>query len=313
MKLKSCFAFAVSVGLFLPSLSVAKSVRVESAAGVSVRLDESSGRYEITSRRPDWKFAGELGRPAKEAEVSRGTDRVGAYQEIRFSWQAAVPLTGSIRVYDQQPVILFTVTCDQAADKWPVDFPRFTSFPAKLHHFSFGEKPFAPPHFDLETNGTPWLLFDNQANAALISPADDFMLATMAGDGTNEIASTLNPGTHDLPAHFSHSTLMAFAPGIHAVWQTWGGALMALQGKAPPANDADMGVRYLGYWTDNGANYYYNYDAAPGYAGTLENLTARYEEEGIPIRYLQLDSWWYEKTFTGPDGESGKTKNSRLP
>jgi hypothetical protein len=26
-----------------------------------------------------------------------------------------------------------------------------------------------------------------------------------------------------------------------------------------------------------------------------------------------LDSWWYEKTFTGPDGKPGKTKNPRLP
>jgi hypothetical protein len=313
MKLKSYFAFAVGVGLFLPSVSVAKSVRVESAAGISVRLDESSGRYEITSRRPDWKFAGELGRPAKAAGVNRDVDRIGAYQEIHFSWQADVPLTSSIRVYDQQPVILFTLTCDQAADKWPVDFPQFISFPAKLHHFSFGEISFAPPHFDLENNGTPWLLFDNQANAALISPADDFMLATMAGDGVHEIASTLNPGAHDLPAHFSHSTLMAIAPGIHAIWQIWGGALMALQGKAPPANDADTGLRYLGYWTDNGADYYYNYDPSLGYAGTLDKLVGRYRDEGIPIRYLQLDSWWYEKTFTGPDGEIGKTKNPRLP
>ena len=313
MKCKLCFGFIIGVGLFLPSASFAKSVRVESAAGISVRLDESSGRYEIASRRPDWKFAGELGAPATAADVSHGSDRIGAYQEIRFSWQATAPVTASIRVYEQRTVALFTLTCDQAADKWPAVFPQFTSFPAKLHHFSFGERAFAPPHFDLETNGTPWLLFDDHANAAVISPADDFMLATMAGDGIHEVASTLNPGVHDLPAHFSHSTLMAFAPGIHAAWQTWGGALTAFQGKTPPANDADTGLRYLGYWTDNGANYYYNYDLAPGYAGTLEQLVARYREEGIPIRSLQLDSWWYEKTFTGPDGKVGETKNPRLP
>ena len=313
MKLKSYFAFVVGAGLLLPSASAAKSIRVESAAGVGVQVDESSGHYEITSRRPEWKFAGELGAPAQETGVSHGADRIGAYQEIHFSWPADAPVTGSIRVYDQRAAALFTLTCDQAADKWPAVFPRFTSFPAKLHHFSFGERPFAPPHFKLETNGTPWLLFDDHANAALISPADDFMLATMAGDGSHELASTLNPGAHDLPAHFSHSTLMAFAPGIRAVWQTWGGALMALQGKIPPANDADTGLRYLGYWTDNGATYYYNYDPASGYAGTLESLAGDYREEGIPIRYLQLDSWWYEKTFTGPDGEVGRTKNPRLP
>jgi hypothetical protein len=313
MKSKLHFAFMVSLGLLLPPALVARSFDVRSAAGIAVRLDESSGHYEIASRRPDWRFAGELGTPVAKADVSRGIDRIGAYQEIHFSWRAGGPVTGSIRVYDQRPVVRFTLTCDRAADKWPAVFPKFTSFPAKLHHFSFADQNFAPPRFKLETNGTPWLLFDDHANAALISPADDFMLATMAGDGVHEIASTLNPGVHDLPAHFSHSTLMAFAPGIHAVWQTWGGALMALQGKVPPANDADTGLRYLGYWTDNGAFYYYNYDPALGYAGTLEKLVAQYREEGIPIRYLQLDSWWYEKTFTSTDGRTGETKNPRLP
>jgi len=39
----------------------------------------------------------------------------------------------------------------------------------------------------------------------------------------------------------------------------------------------------------------------------------RYRAEGIPIRYLQLDSWWYYKTLTDPDGTTGKPKNERLP
>jgi len=39
----------------------------------------------------------------------------------------------------------------------------------------------------------------------------------------------------------------------------------------------------------------------------------RYRAEGIPIRYLQLDSWWYYKTYTDPDGRTGKPKNERLP
>ena len=313
MKLQLWFALVVGIGLFRPSAMVARSLEVTSAAGVSARLDEASGRYEIASRRLDWTFVGKISGPIKAAGVSQGADPIGTYQEIHFSWMASVRVTGLIRAYDKQPVLLLTLTCDQPAKKWPAIFPRFTSFPAKLHYYSFGERPFAPPHFDLETNGTPWLLFDNHANAALISPADDFMLATMAGDGVHEIASTLNAGVRDLPTHFSHSTLMAFAPGIRAVWQTWGSALLALQGKMPPANDADTGLRYLGYWTDNGAYYYYNYDPALGYAGTLENLVARYRDEGIPIRYLQLDSWWYEKSLTGPDGKVGKTKNPRLP
>lgn len=305
--------FITNVSLLFSSATFAEPVRVESAVGITAELDGSSGRYEIMSTEFYWKFSGELGRPVAGAGVSRGTDRIGAYQEIHFTSQTNVPTTGSIRVYDAQAVVLFTLTCDRATDQLPVVFPRFTSFPAGLHPFSFGNSPFAPPRFKLETNCTPWLLFDNHANAVLISPADRFMLASMAGDGVHEIASGLNPGVHGLSAGFSYSTLMAFAPGIRAVWNTWSGAFLALQGAVRPANDADVGLRYLGYWTDAGASYYYNYDQALGYARTLEKLVERYREENIPIRYLQLDSWWYYKTFTAPDGKLGKTKNSKLP
>jgi hypothetical protein len=246
--------------------------------------------------------------------VRRGTDSIGAYQEIHFSCPSNTAATGSIRVYDKTAVALFTLTCDQPAEKWPAVFPRFTSFPARLHHYSFGERAFAPPHFDLQTNGTPWLLFDDHANAALISPANQFFMATLTGDGVHEIASCLKPDVQGLPAHFSYSTLMAFEPGIRAVWQTWGRALMAFHGKTRPSNDADLGLRCLGYWTDNGASYYYNYNTALGYEGTLQELVGWYRDVGNPpLRYLQLDSWWYPKTLTGPDGKPGQIVNRRLP
>ncbi|XP_018013866.1 uncharacterized protein LOC108670887, partial [Hyalella azteca] len=57
----------------------------------------------------------------------------------------------------------------------------------------------------------------------------------------------------------------------------------------------DFTTQYLGYWTDNGAYYYYNSD---GYSNYQELLLALYDyatAREIPIRYLQLDSWWYFK------------------
>jgi hypothetical protein len=81
-----------------------------------------------------------------------------------------------------------------------------------------------------------------------------------------------------------------------------------------PTYDEDSTLKYLGYWTDNGANYYYNYDFSKGYAGTLQSLVEHYRAEQIPIRYLQLDSWWYYKTITGYDGTPGREKKvAKLP
>lgn len=288
----------------------AQSAQIKSPSGITVSLDESEATYQIVYQPEGWTFAGQMTHVPIEIKTVRGKDQTGAYAEL--SWSDGYLLRDSIRLYDAQPVALFTTSIDQPTKNWPTDFPDFTTVPA-LHHFSFLESNFAPPRFDLETNATPWLLFDDSANAVLISPADHFLIANMNGDGVHEISSTMNPTLHELPASFSHSTLMAFGNGIHDTWKTWSDAFLALQGEPRPANDADTGLRYLGYWTDNGATYYYNYDPKLGYGGTLENLVSRYRSEGIPIRYLQLDSWWYYKTFTGPGGKIGKTKNPRLP
>ena len=203
MNFQRLFVFGLGLGLLLPpAVVVVKSVSVKSAAGITAQFDGASGRYEITTRQPVWKFAGELGQSAQNVVVEKGSDRIGAYQEIRFTWRTNISLTGSIRIYDSRPVTLFTLECDQAADELPALFPQFTSVPAGLHHFSFKNVNFAPPSFGLEQNGTPWLLFDDRANAVIISPADNFMIASMSGDGMNKIASGLNPEARNLPAHF---------------------------------------------------------------------------------------------------------------
>ncbi len=286
------------------------AAEIKSSAGITASLDESAATYEITYGPKNWKFAGQITHVPGDVNVTMGTDSIGDYKEL--SWSDGFLLRDSVRLYDAQPVALFTTTDSRASANWAVNFPDFTTFPA-LHHFSFYETHFAPPKFSLEPNATPWLLFDDSANAALISPANNFLIASMSGDGVHEISSGLNAKAHDLPANFSHSTLMVFGDGIHTAWKTWSGAFLALQGVTRPDNDADIGLRYLGYWTDNGATYYYNYDTNAGYAGTLTNLVNHYRDEGIPIRYLQLDSWWYHKTFTGLNGKQGKTKNRHLP
>lgn len=286
---------------------------IESRSGLEVRFDEVNGRYEIRFHPLGWTFGGEIGNRVTAARVSHGEDQVGVFQEIRFRWNQGGPLAGSIRAYDTQPVLLFSLACEEAANALPVLLPRFTTFPRNLHQFSYRNTTFAPPVFGLQATGTPWLLFDDRAGAVVISPADHFLLTRMIGDGDAVIASGLNEGATGLRAHFTCRTLMTFGFGINATWDQWGRVLTDLQGETRPPNDADVGLRYLGYWTDNGAVYYYNYDPALGYAGTLEALVRRYRERGIPIRYLQLDSWWYSKSFTDPDGKVGKTKNSKLP
>jgi hypothetical protein len=283
--------------------------------GLSVRVDSGSGDYQIVSKDPAWTFGGSLKVPLKNVVTVQGSDGVGDFQQIVFEWQdGQKPMGGQIRLYGKKAVALFSETCGVATEMPPTVFPDFTKLPESLHIFSYGHHEFAPPRFSTNEISTPWLLFDDQANAFLISPASHFMVASMIGDGRKEVASGFNPNLRNLPAGFKQQTLVAFGRGINKTWDLWGRALLDLQGAKRPADDADAVLKYLGYWTDNGANYYYNYDFDKGYTGTLQSLVERYRQEQIPIRYMQLDSWWYYKTITGADGKPGKEKKSdRLP
>jgi hypothetical protein len=298
----------------LSAMCPAADPAIQGARGIVATIDELAGRYQVISRELNWTFTGELGDSASHIRITNGQDRLGDYQELRFSWRRQAPLDGSIRTYAGRPVVLFSITSKQpVSDAAAIRFPRFTEFPKDLHHFSYKNEDFAPRNFALEETGTPWLLFDDQLRAVVLSPASNYMIATMRGDGIAEIASALNEGVVNLPADFTHETLMAFDVGVNAAWDSWGSALTDLQAKNRPSNDADIGLRYLGYWTDNGAAYWYNYERTLGYAGTLEALVQRYRDEGIPLRYLQLDSWWYSKSLTGPGGEPLAPKNRGLP
>jgi hypothetical protein len=290
-----CFFLSMSFA------ALARGVTLSCAkTGISARLSEATGEYRIASRNPSWTFSGSLGSEALDVRTSANRDRIGAYQEMTFAWRSGkTPLRGSIRLYQDRPVILFGFAYGEAASPPSAAFPSFTEMPANLYRFSYRNDAFAPPQFELGQYGTPWLLFDDNANALVISPASHFIIAALAGDGRHMIASGLNDKLPSVPAGFTERTLMAIAPGIRRAWDAWGTALTDLEGKKRPGNESDVALKYYGYWTDNGAAYYYKYEPQLGYAGTLQAVIDQYRKEKLPVRYLQLDSWWYDKSYPG--------------
>lgn len=285
---------------------------LSSQSGVSAQLDAATGEYSISAADPQWSFSGTLTSAATGVSKTSGQDRVGAYQQVTFTWQhGETPLQGTIRLYQHEPVVLFEYKYLKAASPASVAFPSFTRVPMRLHHFSYKNGAFSAPQFELGQYGTPWLLFDDKANAAVISPASHFIIAAMQGDGDRLIESGLNEQLAGVPAGFTQQTLMAISPGIRHTFDTWGSALIALGGKTRPGNESDTTLKYYGYWTDNGAAYYYRFDPKLGYAGTIEAVIKRYREEKIPVRYLQLDSWWYDKAYPGmsPNDHTGNWKS----
>lgn len=121
------------------------------------------------------------------------------------------------------------------------------------------------------------------------------MVANTVMNSDSSIAGTIGSGIGSLPQNFTHQTMLAIGTGINSTFVTWGQAMTDLHGKVRPANDADVSLNKLGYWTDNGATYYYSYDSSKGYEGTLEAVKSQSDSLGIPLGYMQLDSWWYPK------------------
>jgi hypothetical protein len=301
------FSLLVSV-----ALAEAAELRLEETkTGLSVSLDPATGAYAVRYGPAGWRFAGSVGSAVSDATTGSGQDQIGGYRALQFRTTAGEGFTATIRLYSEQALMLFTATTERASVHGLPAFPAFADYPANLGQYSFENDNFAPPKFALVETSTPWLLFDGTRHAVVISPADNFLVAKLSRQGG--LASGLNPEVTALPAGFTHGTLLAFGQGIHATWTTWGQGLQRHVGRPAVANDVDVGLRYLGYWTDNGAFYYYNYDKSLGYAATLLKLVQRYREEKIPIRYLQLDSWWYFKSLTDPDGKEGHPKVAGLP
>jgi hypothetical protein len=259
----------------------------------------ATGDYEITFQHPAWTFSGSLGVSATDIHEAAGVDNVGAYHEVTFAFTSASAKTADIRAYDELPVAILTVTYAASTTNDEAPFPTFTKYPSVPYHLTYSDTEFAPVSFDTLTSDSPFVFFDDEANAFVLSAASDFMNASTAESADGALSSGIDPAVPSLPAGFSHRTVLVAGPGINATFATWGGTLTSLSGKTRVANDSTPYLERLGYFTDNGAYYYYyQYDASVGYPATLTALSNYFTSLGVPLGYMQLDSWWYPK---GPE------------
>ena len=294
---------SLALGLLLPVSAIATEK-------VLVRFDPSASEYVVLDPATGWKFAGKAPGPISRHSKRTGSDAIGKYEDLILEWPGR---RGTIRAYEGSSSLKFSLEYLTAADK-PEAFPHFTTMPSRISVFSYREDAFAPYTFGLADNGTPALLFDRNNHAAVLSPASTFMVAKMVGDGKDSIGVSLNTRLESVPKGLRQDSLLVLEQGIGKAWKQWGSDLRKLYSKKPSGPDSDVLIEKFGYWTDNGADYYYNYDPAKGYAKTILDLLQSYKANGVPVGYLQLDSWWYRKLSDSISGERGpELKNSKFP
>lgn len=163
-------------------------------------------------------------------------------------------------------------------------------------------------------HGGPMVLFDKDLTIAVaVSSLNNHAIATSSLGGGGTFSAT--PSTSlsygllgtvtSIPAGFVLRTIVAATMGGPSEGTLRWGALVRASHALPTPRPYDMTLQYLGYSTANGAYYYYNPEKdnvtgkALSYEDTLLGVVADARARGIPLKYLQLDSWWY------PQGRGG--------
>ena len=272
------------------------STILEPATGIAVSVVRE-GTYTVQFANPAWTFSGSVDAGVINIRENSGSDSAGDFHEILFDEQGKLGRHFGIRTWTSRSGVLFTQTVPQACGNADA-FPSFSTFPDLPHKVSFAGT-WASARFDLNGREGPWAFFNDAAETAVLSPAANFMVAKLNVGAAGNVESRIDTSIAMLPKGNSHATLLVVDRGINRAFDTWGRMLTDVQNKIRPANDADATLKYLGYWTDNGAAYYYAFDSDKGYEGTLLGVRDDFARMGLPLGYLQLDSWWYRKGETG--------------
>jgi len=296
--LSSCGESPNSAEVSTTTAALPDAVTVTNSVGVSVVVG-SNGIYQVNFTSPRWVFLGNLAQTLTNRAINTGTDNIGYYSEIKFNYASAVSHSASIRLYNSSPMVTFN-DATLAAGANDLAFPHLVNYPTNLNHISFIDTFSVYSFIKLYEPWAPCdnllLYFNTNHDAFIVSAAANYTISTIWTNSDASISCGINSGISQLPSGFTHRFILTAQNGINQIYSTWGNALLALAGKTPPANDAVVELEKLGYWTDNGAAYYPYYNGtAPGIANTLLSVKAEYASKGVPISYMQLDSWWYKK------------------
>jgi hypothetical protein len=282
--------------LFICSLGSSLTV-TQTATGISLDV-ESTGAYTITTTSPAWTFGGNLSKTLTNIAEVDSTDTLGRYTGITFNLTGTGPLQGTIRLYQSIPVVMFSMKTLAQMASLGLSFPNLTTYPTtNMLYMGQQHIVFATPTFTLSSIGADAALisFNAQSQTFVFSAADHFWEVSNSYTSTS-LSSSIQSWATPLPAGWNHQCILAVGNGINNTCNIWGQGLRGYYGKPLPSNQNSLPLSSLGYWTDHYAYYYYT--ISPQFANYEAEMVAvklHYDTLKIPIKYLDLDSWWYKK------------------
>lgn len=262
--------------------------------------------------------------------AGNGVDEFGHYQSLIYRYYVGKTIidcsvntyeTGNFMVFEQNFVTGImnsrSPSCSQNLDCYQQTTGTFPSFfiekgqVTDLGYLNFGGSMLGNlqsriGRWDVQTekltdgmSGGPLAIFDSYGNTVIISPLENYMSADFWHEDHpgGRVNWGVKGGVKSIPAYRQRFILLA-ADSINQAFEDLGQALRLVSGTAAKKNfyrQHDITLNYLGYWTDNGAYYYYNTELGTNYEKTLKDVYDYAKQNNIPYRYLQIDSWWYYK------------------
>jgi hypothetical protein len=242
-----------------------------------------------------------------------GNEKLGTFKSIEINYQLEDEeryIEASIKQYSNQDFITFELSIPNGLDNTSsgkysemiTTFPSFINKSLNTKIFTFRNSIFCPPSRKVGTTSAPVVFYDDELNCLIVSPLYGFLNTIISKDKNNRISCGIQGNIQKIPKNFSQKFILLFGKGINQSIERLGDILSKYHNSMRKSLYANIVTSYLGFWTDNGAYYYYKTERGMNYEDTMVSIKEYFDEKKIPIRYYNFNSWWYlkhtNKTFT---------------
>lgn len=267
-----------------------------------------------------------------------GADDLGAYAGFTIGWSGLpLPVRTHVRAYVDLPLVVFRLEAAEAIAglgsgafeaptvAWPTFIPALRDaggVPPGTTSYGHAYCEFATPATSDAACGTfqrpghrppivePLLLIAPDGRTLLLGPLNAFHDQIIAvPDGADRVAEGIRCGWHGdlatVPGGFATELALYACSSPRAVLAEWAALLLERAETRRRGRYADDGVGKLSYWTDNGGVYYYRTDPDTSYSETLRAVVEDLHSREVPIRSVQIDSWFYPQEIPRPVSPEG--------
>ncbi|MET0662752.1 MAG: hypothetical protein ABWZ42_06450 [Ilumatobacteraceae bacterium] len=223
---------------------------------------------------------------------------------FRLRLVADRPLAGLSNGWFTQPVA--SVEIDPATVPGDAEFLGFA-------FTQFALPVISRPGEDFDFNPAPNLHSPRAMIPLLVRSADGYTLLAPTSSPHEQIITVIDGVFHwgwhgdldEVPAGFTAELAVYRGATAAELLSQWGSELQTAAGVVRRPADANALTSHLSYWTDNGAAYWYRTEPGTTIAGSVADAVRALRADDVPIRSVELDSWFYQHETIRPIDEIG--------